>query len=172
LLKAIDMQKKKNKKGVWLNLCGEVNKDIVDCYSPSACVRMREYAEVKEAEKEAEEKRKYDNRVKRAVNALRRAREQEEKEARAASRQLVTDLKKANSVAKKAPKKQPRTVTTKAKKATATVPKGRKAPVKAKLPLKKLVKCVVEAPIEERVAQRVVVTNQSKHAIKLPARYI
>ena len=90
------MQKKKNKKGVRLNLCGEVNKDIVDCYSPSACVRMREYAEVKEVEKEVEEKRKYDNRVKRAANALRRAREQEEKEARVASRQLVADLKKAN----------------------------------------------------------------------------
>jgi hypothetical protein len=152
LLKAIDMQKKKNKKGVQLNLCGEVNKDIMDCYSPSVCVRMREYAEVQEAEKEAEEKRKYDNRVKRAANALRRAREQEEKEARAASRQLVADLKKANPTAKKALKKQPKTVATKAKKATTTVPKGRKALVKAKPPLKKLVKCVVEAPIEEGVA--------------------
>jgi uncharacterized protein YicC (UPF0701 family) len=166
------MQKKKNKKGVRLNLCGEVNKDIVDCYSPSACVKMREYAEVKEVEKEAEEKRKYDNRVKRAANALKRAREQEEKEARAASRQLVADLKEVNLAAKKAPKKQPKTVATKAKKATTTVLKGRKAPVKAKPLLKKLVKCVIEAPIEEGVAQGVVVTNWSKRAIKLPARYI
>ena len=41
---------------------------------------------VKEVEKEVEEKRKYDNRVKRAANALKRAKEKEEKEARAAAR--------------------------------------------------------------------------------------
>jgi hypothetical protein len=103
---------------------------------PSGSPAITEYIEAKQVEKEVEEKRKYDNRVKRAANALRRAREQEEKEARAASRQLVADLKKANPAAKKAPKKQPKRVATKAKKATTTVLKGRKAPVKAKLPLK------------------------------------
>ena len=81
-------------------------------------------------------------------------------------------VRNTNPAAKKAPKKQPKTVTTKAKKAPATVLKGRKAPVKAKSPLKKLVRCVIEAPIEEGVAQEVVVTNRSKRTIKLPVRYI
>ena len=35
LHKAIGLQKKKNKKGVWLNLCGQENKDIINCYSPT-----------------------------------------------------------------------------------------------------------------------------------------
>jgi len=64
LLKSIDMQKKKNKKGVQLNLCGNPNKEIVDCYSPAQVVKAWQFHEQKEAEKEAEEKCKYDNRVK------------------------------------------------------------------------------------------------------------
>ena len=92
LLKSIDMQKKKNKKGVWLNLCGNPNKEIVDCYSPAQVVKARQFHEQKEAEKEAEEKCKYDNRVKWAANALKRQAEKEEKEARAAAWQLVSDL--------------------------------------------------------------------------------
>jgi hypothetical protein len=171
LNKAIDMQKKKNKKGVWVNLLGDPNKDIVDCYSPAACVKMREYAEVKEAEKEAEEKRKYNNRVKRAANALKRAKEKEEKEARAAARQLMADLKKANQSSKKAPKAQPKSVGTKAKTAALTMSKSRKAPVRAKLPPKSPAKRVVEAPVEEVVASGVAVTKRSNRAIKLPARY-
>src|SRR5438045_9281364 len=92
LLKSIDMQKKKNKKGVWLNLCGNPNKEIVDCYSPAQVVKAWQFHKQKEAEKEAEEKRKYDNRVKRAANALKRQAEKEEKEARAAEKQLESDL--------------------------------------------------------------------------------
>ena len=49
-------------------------------------MKTRAYVEQKEEEKEAEEKRKYDNRVKRAANAIRKAKEQEEKEDRAATR--------------------------------------------------------------------------------------
>jgi hypothetical protein len=49
-------------------------------------VKVRLFQEQKEAEKEAEEKRKYDNRVLRAANALKRAKEREEKEVRAAAR--------------------------------------------------------------------------------------
>jgi hypothetical protein len=48
-------------------------------------VKAKLFQEQKEAEKEAEEKRKYDNRVKRAANALKKAKELEEKEARAAA---------------------------------------------------------------------------------------
>jgi hypothetical protein len=45
LLRAIDLQKKKNKRGVWLNLCGKENKDIIDCYSPSQVVKAKEFTE-------------------------------------------------------------------------------------------------------------------------------
>jgi hypothetical protein len=34
LLKAIEIQKKKGWQGVRLNLAGEPNKGIIDCYSP------------------------------------------------------------------------------------------------------------------------------------------
>jgi hypothetical protein len=49
-------------------------------------VKARLFQEQKEAEKEAEEKRKYDNRVLRVANAFKRAKEREEKEARVAVR--------------------------------------------------------------------------------------
>jgi hypothetical protein len=56
LLKAIDLQKRRNKRGVRLNLWGQESKGIVDCYSPAQVVKAREYAE----QKEADEKRKYE----------------------------------------------------------------------------------------------------------------
>jgi hypothetical protein len=52
------LQKKKNKKGVRLNLCGEPNKNTIDCYSPAQVVKARLFQEQKEVQKEAEEKRK------------------------------------------------------------------------------------------------------------------
>ena len=139
---------------------------------PAQVVKAREYAEQKEAEREAEEKRKYDNRVKRAANALKRAKEVEEKEARAAARQLAADLKKAARAVPKAPKEQPKLVAPKAKKAALTVPKSRKALVRAKQPPKLPVKRVVEAPIEEAIALEVITTTRSKRVVKLPQRYI
>jgi hypothetical protein len=71
-------------------------------------VKAREYVGQKKAENEAEEKRKYDNRVKQAANALRKAKEKEEKEARVATRQLIANLKNAAE-------SQPKSVATKAK---------------------------------------------------------
>ena len=171
LLKAIDLQKKKNKRGVRLNLCGQENKDIIDCYSPATCVRMRGYAELKEAEKEAEEKRKYDNRVKRAANALKKAQEKEEKEARAATRQLVADLKKANPSSKKASKAQPKAVAPRAKNATPIMPKARKAPIKARIAPKSPAKRVVEALIQEVAIPEVLATTRSSRTVRLPQRF-
>jgi hypothetical protein len=55
LYRAIDLRKKKSRQGVRLNLAGQANKDIIDCYSPSQVVRAREYQEEKEALKAAEE---------------------------------------------------------------------------------------------------------------------
>ena len=99
-----------------LNLYDQLNKNIIDPYSPAQVVKAREYYEKKEEEAAIEEKRKYDQRVQQAANALKRAKEQEEKEARAARRQLAKDLKAANLSTKKAPKKKPNLVVTKAKK--------------------------------------------------------
>ncbi len=58
LFKAIDLQKKKGRQGVRLNLCGQPNKGIVDCYSLAQVVKAREYQEEKEALKTAEEEAK------------------------------------------------------------------------------------------------------------------
>ena len=172
LHKAIGLQKKKNKKGVRLNLCGQENKDIIDCYSPTTVVKARKYAEQKEVENEVEEKHKYDNRVKRAANALKKAKEKEEKEARAATRQLTADLKTAAEAVQKALESQQKSVATKAKKAAPIVSKTQKAPVKARLPPKSPVKHVVEAPIEKVVTLEVVTMTRSKRAVKLPQRYV
>ena len=128
--------------------------------------------EVKEAEKEAEEKRKYNNRVKRTANTLTRAKEQEEKDARAANRQLLADLKKANPASKKAPKAQPKSIATKPKKAAPTVSKSRKAPVKARLPPKLPVKRIVKAPAQEVVVPEVLTTTRSKHKVRLPQHFV
>ena len=43
LYKAIALQKKKGRQGVRLNLAGQPNKDIIDYYSPSQVVKVREY---------------------------------------------------------------------------------------------------------------------------------
>jgi hypothetical protein len=135
-------------------------------------VKAREYSEQNEAEKEAEEKCKYNNRVKRAANALRKAKETEEKEARAAACQLTADLKKTTEAVQKALKSQPKSIAIKVKMAAPIVSKTRKALVKAKPPPKSPVKHVVEALIKEVVALEVVTTTRSKHAVKLPQRYV
>ena len=171
LVKAIEMQKKKNKKGVRLNLCGESNKNTIDCYSPAQVVKARLFQEQKEAEKEAEEKRKYDNRVKRAANALKNAKEREEKQARAAARQLVKDLKKANPAAKKSSKAHAKSVGTTPKKNVSAVPKARKAPVKARVPPKSPAKRLAKAPIEEVVVSGVAGASASGRTIRLPQRF-
>jgi hypothetical protein len=43
LYKSIELQKKKSRQGVRLNLAGQPNKDIVDYYSPVQVVKAREY---------------------------------------------------------------------------------------------------------------------------------
>ena len=171
LVKAIEMQKKKSKKGVRLNLCGESNKNTIDCYSPAQVVKARLFQEQKEAEKEAEEKRKYDNRVKRAANALKNAKEREEKAARAAARQLVKDLKAANPAAKKSSKAHAISVGTTPKKNASAVPKTRKAPVQARVPPKSPAKAVVKAPFEEIVVSGVAGASASGRTIRLPQRF-
>ena len=168
LLTAINLQKKKNKKGVRLNLCGEENKNKIDCYSPAQVVKARLFQEQKEAEKEVEEKRKYDNRVKRAANALKKAKELEEKEARAVARQLVVDLKKVNLVAKKSLTAHAKSVGTTLKKNVSVMPKARKALVKARLPPKSLAKRLIKALIEEVVVSGVTRASASGRTIRLP----
>jgi hypothetical protein len=171
LIEAIDLQKKKNKKGVRLNLCGEPNKNTIDCYSPAQVVKARLFQEQKEEEKEAEEKRKYDNRVKRAANALKKAKELEEKQARAAARQLVVDLKKANPAAKKSSTAHAKSVGTTPKKNVSAMPKARKAPVKARLPPKSPAKRLAKASIEEVVVSGVAGASASGRTIRLPQRF-
>jgi hypothetical protein len=161
------MQKKKNKKGVQLNLYNKLNKNIIDCYSPMQVVKAKLFQEQKEAEKEVKEKRKYDNRVLRAMNAFKKAKEREEKEAKAAARQLVKDLKKTNPVVKKSSTVHAKSIGPTLKKNISAVLKARKAPVKARVPPKSLAKRLAKALIEEVVVSGVASTSASSRIIRL-----
>jgi N-acyl-L-homoserine lactone synthetase len=103
---------------------------------------------------------------------LEKQREKEEKDARAAIRQLVKDLKGVNPTVKKALNKKIKPVVIKVKTATPTVLKTRKASIKAKSPTKSTAKEVVVAPIKEVVTSRVAAINRKGRAIRLPQRYI
>ena len=162
LYNAINLQKKKGRQGVRLNLAGQPNKDIIDCYSPAQVVKAREYQEEKVALKAAEEQAKLDRKIKRAANALRRkeeakekAKKKEEKEAMAAQKQLAKDLATANKPAKNALTEHPISTTTKAKKDAPIVPKERKVSTKARPRGKAPVRSVVVDPIEKVVASGV-----------------
>ena len=53
-----------------MNLAGELNKGIIDCYSLAKVVKAKEYQEQKEAKKAAKEEAKLQRKIKRAANAL------------------------------------------------------------------------------------------------------
>ncbi len=154
-----------------MNLCSESNKNTIDYYSPVQVVKARLFQEQKEAEKEVEEKRKYDNRVKRVANALKNAKEREEKATRAIARQLVKDLKAANPATKKSSKAHAISMGTTLKKNASTMPKTRKAPVKARVPPKSLAKAMIKAPFEEVVVSGVIGASGSGRTIRLPQRF-
>ena len=175
LYKSIELQKKKGRQGVRLNLAGQPNKDIIDCYSPTQVVKAREYQEEKEALKAAEAQAKYDRKIKRAVNTLRRKQEEverqkrkAEREAKAAQVQLAKDPATANKPAKKAPKKKSVSTTTKAKKAAPIVPIRRKVSAQSRAGASKPVKDTVVAGIEGLVALGVEAGKTSTRTINLP----
>ena len=122
-----------------MNLCGQPNKGIVDCYSPVQVVKAREYQEQKEALKAAEEEAKLERKIKRAANALKNKLEKERK----AKEKAVGGAKAARggggkeraTVAKKTPKKQPNCTIPKAKKAAPRVSNRTKVLPKVKAPV-------------------------------------
>ena len=141
-------------------------------------VKAREYQEEKEALKAAEEQAKYDRKIKRAANALRKKQDDVEKakrkakrEAKAAEQQLAKDPTTANKPAKKALKKKPVSTVTKAKKAAPTVLNRRKVSTQPRAGARKLVKSVVVAEIEGVVAPAVVGGKTSTRTINLPQRF-
>jgi hypothetical protein len=82
-----------------LNLAGQPNKDIIDCYFPAQVIKTREYEEEKEALKAADEQAKFDRKIKPTANTLKKKQEEKEKaqrkaerEAKAARKQLPKDL--------------------------------------------------------------------------------
>jgi hypothetical protein len=54
-----------------LNLAGEANKGLINCYSPGKVVKAREYQEEKKRLRIAEEEAKLERKIQRAANALR-----------------------------------------------------------------------------------------------------
>ena len=176
---AINLQKKKGRTGVRLNLGGQPNKEIIDCYSPSFVVKCREYHEEKEAIKAAEEQAKLDRKIKQAANALRKkleaaekAKRAEERTAKAAEKQLAKDLAAANKPAQKTRKEQPNGTVTKAKKSALIVSKEHKVANKARPRGKLPVRSVVVVPAEEEVTSGVVVAKTATRSIKKPSRYV
>ena len=105
LYSALNLQKKKGRTGIRLNLGGQPNKEIIDCYSPGFVVKCREHHEEKEALKAAEEQAKFNRKIERAANTLRKKQEAAERvkkrEDKAAEKQLAKDLAAANKAVKK-----------------------------------------------------------------------
>ena len=81
------------------------------------------------------------------------------------------DLKKANPVAKKSSAAYAKSVGIISKKNVFTVPKARKALVKARLSLKSPVKRLAKASIEEVVESGVAGVSASGRTIRLPQRF-
>jgi hypothetical protein len=158
-----------------LNLAGEANKEIIDCYSPAKVVKAREYHEEKEAFKMAEEEAKLQRKIQRAANALRNKQDKAVRvakaEARAVQAQLKRDLVATNKAAKKALQKKPDCTTSKAKKATLTMLIQRKVSTKARAPTKVRLPKVVVAPIEEVVEGVVAAEKSGRRTITLPQRF-
>jgi hypothetical protein len=170
LRNAIELQKKKGRKGKRLNLCGEESKGV-EAYSPNKVVAAREYHKKKETEEAEEAKAKEARKIQRAAKALKNKQLKEEKEARQAAAQLAKDLQTANLSARKAPSKKPKAVVPKAKKAAPTVPKLQKPPSK-KAPAKKPVKeGVAQVVLVQKVEGEVVTQNSRGRQIKLPTRF-
>jgi hypothetical protein len=134
-------------------------------------MKAKLFQEQKEVEKEAKEKRKYDNRVLQAANAFKKIKEREEKEVKAAARQLVKDLKKANPAAKKSSTAHAKSIGLTPKKNVFTVLKARKAPVKARVLPKSLAKRLTKALIKEVVVSGIAGASASGRTIKLPQRF-
>lgn len=175
LYKAIELQKKKGRQGVRLNLAGEANKGLIDCYSPGKVVKAREYQEEKERLRIAEEEAKLQRKIQRAANALRnkqeKAKKAAEREAKAAQKQLREDLESANKPARKAPKKKLVSTAPKAKKAAPVVSTKQKGSKKASRPAKTMVQEEVVTQISGVVASGVAQAKTSTRTITLPRRF-
>jgi len=175
LFKAIDLQKKKSRQGVRLNLCGQPNKGIIDCYSPAQVVKAREYQEQKEALKAAEEEAKLQRKIQRAARALKnkleaekKARETAEKKAKAARE----EAKASAAAAKKALKEQQKSTAQQAKKAASTMPKRTKALPKVKAPVQVSTRHSIVVPNPGVVAMVVGARKTATRTINLPQRFM
>ncbi|PMD31228.1 DDE-domain-containing protein [Hyaloscypha variabilis F] len=175
LFKAIELQKKKGRQGVRLNLCGEPNKGIIDCYSPAKVVKAREYQEQKEALKAAEDKAKLERKIQRAANALknkqdkeRKAKAKAEKEAKAAREQMAKELAAA---VKKALQEEQNSTAPKAKKAAPTVSKQPKPAPGVKAPVKLSSRRSVVVPAPSVVDVVVEARRTATRTITRPARF-
>jgi hypothetical protein len=175
LFKAIELQKKKNRQGVRLNLCGKANKDIIDCYSPAQVVKAREYQAEKEALAVAEEQAKYQRKIQRAANALRKKEEQAEKQRlkaiKDAEKQLAKDLAAANKSVKKVPRKKPAAATKTAKTTSLIVPIRQKLSPLPRPSARKPKSRVLVVPPEQVDSTGVAVAKTASRSINLPQRF-
>lgn len=163
LIYALDMQKRKNKKKVRLDLSGEVaGKPVL--YSPTKVAKAKAYIQEKEEQETQDEIAKVARKAIRAQN-------KESKEAKDAERQLAKELKAQIPAPQKSPTKKPITIAAKAKKVSVSIPKTVKALPKAKNLSNSPKKQVPKVVVSDEVENRVVIARGSKRSIVLPQRF-
>jgi hypothetical protein len=163
LIYALDIQKKKNKKNMRLDLAGDPAGQPV-LYSPTKVTRARDFAREKEEQEALEEIEKEKRRVIRAKNKEKR----EEKEA---IMQLRRELKAQNPPAPKPSPKKRQLAVSKAKKVPVIMPGPQKALEKSKKAPKSPKKKVPEVVVVDEEEERVVTSRRSKRPIVLPERF-
>jgi hypothetical protein len=158
-----------------LNLYRKANKDIIDCYSPAQVVKAREYQAEKEALAVAEEQAKYQRKIQRAANALRKKEEQAEKQRlkaiKDAEKQLAKDLAAANKSVKKVPRKKPASATKTAKTTFLIVSIRQKLSPLPRPGARKPKSRVLVVPPEQVESIGVVVARTASRSINLPQRF-
>jgi hypothetical protein len=161
-----------------LNLASQPNKDIIDCYSPGQVVKAKEYQQQKEAIKAVEEQAKFDRKIKRAANALKRkqeaqerAKKAEERRAKAAEKRRAKELVAANKVAKKSLQEKAVCTGNKAKTIAPTVPKQHKVSTPVRPRRKAPIKTVVVEQLRQNVVGGSAAGKSSTRTVKLPQRF-
>jgi hypothetical protein len=175
LYNAIELQKKKGRHGIRLNLVGEANKGMIDCYSPGKVVQAREYQEEKSRLAQQEEEAKLQRKIQRAANALKTKQLKAESAVRGAQRaaqaQLRRDLVAANQAAKRASAKHSISTAPRAKKAVPTMRIKRKAPTQPRTPAKKAARQEVTIVDDFEEGRGVSLVKTRSRTITLPQRF-
>ena len=174
LRETIILEKKKRKKGVRLNLCGEESNGG-EIYSPEKVANAKTYQSEKAKLEQQEEEAKEARKIQRAANALKNKQEKEkkavEREAKQAAAQLAKEMRAANPATPKTPAKQPKPRAVKPKKAAISMPKSKKALSPSKKAIEKNPVVLEVAPGGGEGGVGEMRVSRTGRAIHLPQRF-